>query len=157
MRTFTLEKAPKRITSLLLYAFTDTGQRNAFQARYEALKDRFGSEIPDLEFVPMKDGEVKAVFDLSRSVSDDIEYHHAICSAVARDEDFVVDLLSSNERATFYLSALIEVNADIVVFELKSPRFSARVASLSNFEFDYWVWHTPNTDETVVGDAPDAP
>jgi len=144
-----LDTQTKRINSLLLYAFIDPGQSDVFQGRYQTLKNRLGSEVPDLTFLPMKDGTVKTLFDLSSSLDDGTKYHHAICSAVAQDEDFVVSLLLSNEGATFYLSALIEVNADIVAFELKSPRFSARIAALSNLEFDYWVWHTPNTDESA--------
>jgi hypothetical protein len=42
----------------------------------------------------------------------------------------------------FRLSALVHVDPNLAVFELRIPRIPSELNRLQSFSFNYWVWHS---------------
>jgi len=97
--------------------------------------------VPQLEVKEVDDSSLKCMFSFGDQIDRDLSYDVALSEFFGSHEQFLNDMLSISSDVYFQLSVLINVDADLEVFDLKIPRIPYSIVSFKTFEFEYWIWH----------------
>jgi hypothetical protein len=133
----------KAVTSLLLYSIISKKDCDLYLVRCEKLirSQQYGHGVPPLVRQLIGESDVKCSFDFTSQLRDDLSYHAALSEFLKTHDQFICNLLSLDSSLPLYLSALLNVDQNLAVFEVKIPRIPDAINSFHTFEFDYSVWH----------------
>lgn len=139
----------KVVTSLLLYSVMSRQTYHSFKSRCDDIicSGRYSHEIPPRVETAAKYDNVKCSFDFSDQLSLGLIYYDAISEFLETHEQFICDVLSVDARIPVYLSALLTVDQNLAMFEVKSPKIPRAINAFCTFEFDYSVWHTLSSSD----------
>jgi hypothetical protein len=133
----------KVVTSLLLYSMIPSDALDAYLSRCADVTNgkQYGHEVPPITQNQRGTNDIKCTFDFTEQLRTDLGYHAALTDFMETHEQFICDVLSIDDRVRWALSALLNVDESLAVFEVKSPRLPKAINAFRTFEFDYFVWH----------------
>lgn len=145
----TRDEQRKNVTSLLLFSLINERLCTAYLVRSDKIihAKSYDHEIPSRVQKKVGDDNIKCSFDFTEQLRTDLVYHEAVTHFMETHNQFICDLLSADRHTPLYLSALLNVNSNLAVFEVRSPRIPDSINMFRTFQFDYSVWHLLNAKD----------
>jgi hypothetical protein len=127
-----------------------TGENCARRLHHLLQRNRYSHRVPPIEIVEADQLHNKVLFDFSEDIDRAVNYHEFLSSFMNSRDQFIHDVLLLDASSHFDLSALIHIDGDLAVFELKVPRIPPKISVANNFVFSYVVWHLSHEAEDTL-------
>jgi hypothetical protein len=134
----TTPEAKKVVTSVLLNLIIAEQDHDAFLTHCDQVVKN-GLELPEPTFTPVADdaSHIKCSINLTPAIDEQVPYEEAIGALLEKNLPIICAMANYDHSIPVQLSALVSVDRDLAVFDLKTPRFPPRLAQLGNFQFHY--------------------